>query len=84
LPNITLNPNNTNPNFLNASVGTATSIQAGTGASILQTQPSIPLGGSGTAHSHSVPGLSIPGLSVPSLSITTAIKYVDALIAKKS
>jgi hypothetical protein len=40
--------------------------------------------GSGGSHTHTVPGLSVPGLSVPSLSITTAIKYVDNLIAIKN
>jgi hypothetical protein len=40
--------------------------------------------GSGGTHTHTVPGLSVPGLSVPSLSITTAIKYVDSLIASKN
>jgi hypothetical protein len=35
--------------------------------------------GSGGSHTHT-----IPGLSVPSLSVTFGIKYVDAIIAKKS
>lgn len=46
--------------------------------------PSTQNNGSGGSHTHTVPALTIPGLSVPSLSITFGIKYVDALIAKKS
>jgi hypothetical protein len=40
--------------------------------------------GGGGGHTHSLPGLSVPGLSIPSLSVTFGMKYVDALIARKS
>lgn len=40
--------------------------------------------GSGSTHNHTVPALTIPALTVPSLTVTFGIKYVDALIARKS
>ena len=73
-------------NIRTANTGSYTYPNVGGSGSTVSTQANT---GGGGSHTHTItglgiPSLSIPALSVPSLSVTFGIKYVDALIARKS
>lgn len=76
-------PSHTHPLIGSSGAGGGVAIVSGAAGSF--SQDNVTGGtGSGTAHTHSIPGLSIPALSIPSLSVTFNIKYVDSLIAQKN